>query len=97
VHRTPYLSFSRGNCVRSGAVIRQLNARIIKQIIRDGELNMIGLKLLDQERNDKTIKIYELFVELYPRNFFGFNVLGDVYRERIDAERLKNATVAAWR
>jgi tetratricopeptide (TPR) repeat protein len=52
-------------------------------------MNMIGLKLLDQERNDKTIRIYELFVELYPRNFFGFNVLGDLYRERNDAEKAK--------
>ena len=35
------------------------------------------------------IRIYELFVELYPRNFFGLNVLGDLYRERNDAEKAK--------
>ena len=31
------------------------------------------------------------------RNFFGLNVLGDLYLERNDAERLKNAAVEAWR
>ena len=58
-------------------------------LLTAGEMNMIGLKLLDQERNDKAIRIYELFVDLYPGNFFGLNVLGDLYRERNDAEKAK--------
>jgi len=51
-------------------------------LLTPGALHMLGLKFLDQEKNDKTIQLYEFFVDLYPNDFFALNVLGDLYRER---------------
>jgi formylglycine-generating enzyme len=51
-------------------------------LLTPGALHMLGLKFLDQERNDKTIQLYEFFVEQYPQDFFALNLLGDLYRER---------------
>jgi Flp pilus assembly protein TadD len=39
-----------------------------------------GLQLIDRGQRDKATQIYELLVELFPRDVFALNVLGDLYR-----------------
>ena len=51
-------------------------------LLNAGALHMLGLRFMDRGQNDKAVQIYELFVELYPQDFFALNLLGDLYRTR---------------
>jgi hypothetical protein len=49
-------------------------------LLSAGTLHMVGLQLIDRGQRDKATRIYELLVELFPRDIFALNLLGDLYR-----------------
>jgi dienelactone hydrolase len=49
-------------------------------LLSAGTLHMLGLQFIDRGQRDKATRIYELLVDLFPRDVFALNVLGDLYR-----------------